>query len=278
MLKKPHLVAAGAVSLLVVILLSLPSAFTERVKLTLSGFFLPIFGLSNLGEKTAQKTGDLVVPRKTIVAENRKLKAELEQLRFQLQQSENLRREVAALRKLTGFQAPPNWTLKPARVIARDPSQWWRTAEINVGRRDGVYEHAPVISRDGLIGKVTTVLSGRSRIVLLGDATCQAAALVTETSEQGIVKAYAGDPAIVLLTYLSKGATVRPGQSVVSSALDLRPGHQVETSGLGGVFPEGIPIGKVIDVRNVGHGLYREARVRLAADFNQLDRVFVVVP
>jgi len=277
MLKKPHLVAAGAVSLLVVILLSLPSAFTERVKLTLSGFFLPIFGLSNLGEKTAQKAGDLVVPRKTIIAENRKLKAELEQLRFQLLQTENLQREVVELRGATGFAAPPNWKLQPARIIARDPSQWWRTAEINVGKRDGVYEHAPIVTRDGLVGKVTTVLSGRSRIVLLGDATCQAAALVAETTEQGIVMAYAADPAIVLLTYLSKGSAVQPGQSVVSSALDLRPGHNVKTSGLGGVFPEGIPIGKVIDVRNVGHGLYREARVRLAVNFNKLDRVFVVV-
>lgn len=278
MLKKPHLVAAGAVSLLVVILLSLPSAFTERVKLTLSGFFLPIFGLSNLGEKTVSKAGDLVVPRKTLVAENRKLRAEIEQLRFQLVQTENLRRELEDLRGATGFAAPPNWKLKPARIIARDPSQWWRTAEINVGKQDGVYQNAPVVTREGLIGKVTAVLSGRSRVVLLGDAACQAAALVAETAEHGVVKAYAADPAIVLLTYLSKGSGAQAGQTVVSSALDLRPGHQVATSGLGGVFPEGIPIGKVVDVRNVGHGLYREARVRLAADFNKLDRVFVVVP
>ncbi|MBL6764547.1 MAG: rod shape-determining protein MreC [Verrucomicrobiae bacterium] len=278
MLKKPHLVAAGAVGLLVVILLSLPSAFTERVKLTLSGFFLPIFGLANLGEKTVQKAGDLVVPRSTITAENRRLKAEIEQLRFKLEQTEPLRREVKDLRMQTGAAAPPEWQLKPARIIARDPSQWWRTAEINVGKRDGVYENAPVITRDGLAGKVTTVLSTRSKIVLLGDATCQAAALVAETAEHGVVKAYPADPAIVLLTYLSKSSAVQPGQSVISSALDLRPGHKVTTSGLGGVFPEGLSIGKVVDVRNVGHGLYREARVRLAVDFSKLDRVFVVVP
>lgn len=278
MLKKPHLVAAGAVSLLVVILLSLPSAFTERVKLTLSGFFLPIFGLSSLGEKATEKTADLVVPRKTLSAENRRLKAEIEQLRFQLRQTDNLRREVAELRQMTGFRTPPEWKLQPARVIARDPAQWWRTAEIDVGKRDGVYVNAPVVSREGLIGKVTSVLSGRARIVLLGDAGCQAAALVRETAEHGIVKAYPADPSIVLLTYLSKASDAQPGQSVVSSAMDLRPGHKVQTSGLGGVFPEGLVIGKIVDVRNVGHGLYREARVRLAADFGKLDRVFVVVP
>ena len=107
MLKKPHLVAAGAVSLLVVILLSLPSAFTERVKLTLSGFFLPIFGLSNLGEKTARKACDLIVPRSTITAENRRLKAEIEQLRFKLGQTDTLRRELADLRLLSNIAPPP---------------------------------------------------------------------------------------------------------------------------------------------------------------------------
>lgn len=278
MLKKPHIIAAGAVSLLVILLLSLPTAFTHQVKRTISGLLLPIFGLSNAADKTAAKAGELIIPRSVLTEENRKLKEEVQQLKFQLTQTDSVRKENDKLRQMVGFPQRVPWKLKPAKIIARDPANWWRTAEINVGKRDGVFVNAPVITTHGLVGKVVSSKTGRSQILLLGDANCQAAAIVQDTGEHGIVKAYSADPSIVTLTYLSKGNNAQEGQTVVTSDFDLRPGHSVASSGLGGVFPAGIPIGKIIDVRNVGYGLYLEARVRLTVNFSKLDKLYVVVP
>jgi rod shape-determining protein MreC len=69
----------------------------------------------------------------------------------------------------------------------------------------------------------------------------------------------------VELTYLASSANLKPGQSVI-------------TSGLGGVFPKGIPIGKIVDARSVEYGLYTEARVKLNANLGALEQVWVLFP
>lgn len=276
MLKKPHIVAAGAVCLLVVILLSLPTGFTQQVKLAISGLLLPLFGLSNAAAITSEKVLETIVPRRVIVAENKLLQEENDRLKIRLELSKVIRGENEALRKMLGFPEQTPWKLIPARIVARDPSQWWRTAEINVGRQDGVFVNSPVLTPDGLVGKVSATKGGWSRIILLGDANCQVAASVRKTGEHGIIKAYPRDPSIVTMTYLSKGDNPLEGQTVISSGLQLRPGYHVHSSGLGGVFPKGIPIGQILDVTTVGFGLYLEARVRLAVNMNDIEQVYVV--
>tara|TARA_Y100001934_G_scaffold138708_1_gene167410 strand:- start:905 stop:1753 length:849 start_codon:yes stop_codon:yes gene_type:complete len=280
MLKKPHIAALAAVSLLVILLLSLPGGFTKQAKLALSSFFLPIFELSNAGSATAGKVGDLVASKADVQAENRKLTEEIQRLKIQLQRAEAAKIENEKLRKMVGMQDRIPWKIIPTSIIARDPDklQWWRTVEIDVGRRHGVNVNAPVITTTGLAGKVASISSGRARVVLLGDPHCQAAAMVEESGENGVIKAFPQDPGVVLLTYLSRGSGTRAGQGVVTSGLELRPGDSVLTSGLGGIFPDGLPIGEVIDVRSIDFGLYDEARVRLAVDFNKLSHLFVLVP
>jgi rod shape-determining protein MreC len=73
------------------------------------------------------------------------------------------------------------------------------------------------------------------------------------------------DTEFVVLGYLSKNANLKPAQSVV-------------TSGEGGIFPKGIPIGKIVDEQTVDYGLRTEARVRLAANLNALEEVWVMFP
>ncbi len=109
--------------------------------------------------------------------------------------------------------------------------------------------------------------SPRSQVVLLGDPNCKVAALVeNETRDKGVIGA--SDPldnSLIVLGYLSKSANLKAGQSV-------------STSGLGGIFPSGIPIGKVVDARPVEYGLYVEARVKLATSLSGLEEVWVLFP
>ncbi len=276
MLRKPQYIALGIVALVGLILFSLPESMTSRVKLAITGLFLPLFGLSESTQSVARRAGNSVVPREDLVRELEQLRAEKQKLEFNLLQAREAGRENERLRKQAGFPATSPWKLRPARVIARDPANWWRTVFVDVGSKDGVRVDMPVITPEGLAGRVSAVGTTRSQVVLLGDQNCRVGALVKETAENGIVVPYASDPTIVTLTYLSRSSTAKSGQAIVTSGLELKPGNQVLSSGLGGVFPKGIPIGEIVDVRNVGFGLYQEARVRLAVNLNALDQVWVV--
>ena len=276
MLRKPQYIALGILALLGLILLSLPESATQRAKLALTGLFLPLFGFAESTQSAARRAGNSVVPREDLVRELEQLRAEKQKLEFSHAQSQEAVRENDRLRKQVGCPARAPWKLKPARVIARDPANWWRTVFIDVGSKDAVRVDMPVITPDGLVGRVSVVGATRSQVVLLGDQNCRVAAKVEETKENGVVVPYATDPAIVTLTYLSRGSPVKSGQSIVTSGLELKPGNAVLTSGLGGVFPAGIRVGEIVDVRNVGFGLYQEARVKLAVNLNSLDHVWVV--
>ena len=157
--------------------------------------------------------------------------------------------------------------IKLARVIMRDPANWWRTVQIDLGSRDGVTNDLPVLTSSGLIGRISSVSLTHSQVVLIGDRDCRVSATVENaTRDMGVI--VAGDPldtSLVDLTYLASSANLKPGQGVV-------------TSGLGKVFPPGIPIGQIVDSRSVEYGLYTEGRVKLNANLGSLEQVWVLFP
>jgi rod shape-determining protein MreC len=92
--------------------------------------------------------------------------------------------------------------------------------------------------------------------------------VIRETGEHGIISASSAgvlDHRLVDLTHLPRNVSLRAGQTVY-------------TSGLGGLYPPGIPVGTVVDSRSVAYGLYTEARVKLAADSSRLREVMVLMP
>src|SRR6202035_4414720 len=124
---------------------------------------------------------------------------------------------------------------------------WWRTVQIDKGTLDGLSNNLPVLTMDGLVGRVSAVGPATSTVILIGDRNCKVAAQVIETHDTGEIGATDTlDNSLVALGFLSKNAKLTPGQSVM-------------TSGLGGIFPAGIPIGKIADSRLVDYDLYTEA-------------------
>ena len=101
------------------------------------------------------------------------------------------RRENARLRQLVGWQQQTSWKLKLAKVVLREPANWWRTAQIDLGSRDGLRVNLPVVTPDGLVGRILTVSLTRSQVVLLGDPNCKVSARVeNETRDTGIIGTY----------------------------------------------------------------------------------------
>src|SRR5882672_616915 len=157
MLKRSHYIALGLAVLLTLIILNLPSQTTARIKLGLGSLFLPLFGLASSGQQLAGQAGDAIVPRRALLKENETLRQDNQKLLLQAMHAEETARENDRLRKLFEWQQQKRWKLKLAKVILREPSNWWRTVQIDLGSRDGVSNTLPVLTTNGLVGRISAV-------------------------------------------------------------------------------------------------------------------------
>lgn len=269
MLNRRHYVALSLVAALALVLLNLPAQTASRLKLAVGSVFLPLFGLAGSAQKVGESAGMRILPKGTLIKEIETLRRQNEELKLDLMQAREMFRENGLLRQAVGWQQNSPWKLRLARVVTRDPANWWRTLQIDVGRRDGIVKNLPVITSEGLVGRVDAVGEHFSRVLLVGDPNCKVPAIIeNEARDTGVImpgESSVLDESIVEITYLSRHSKIQPGQ-------------RVATSGLGGVFPKGIPIGHVLDTASVGFGLYLEARVKLTADLRELEHVYVIMP
>jgi rod shape-determining protein MreC len=266
--KKPQYIALSVVVLLTVLLLKLPSRATANFKRAVSGMFLPMSGLAGSVEDLAVKSSYWVLPRQALVQRIDELEKDKQSNAIRLMQADEVLKQNARLSALLSAARQYPWNKKLARVVSRDPANWWRTIRIGLGSRDGVVPFAPVFTPSGLVGHVSEVGFAQSQVLLVGDPGCRVAVHVGETQEQGVIAPSSSSPlddTLVELGYLSRHAKLLPGQLVV-------------TSGVGPIFPRGLIVGQIADVRSAGDGLYKEARVSLAVKMNTLEEVWVMMP
>jgi len=267
MLKQKHYIALGAVTLATLLLLGLPPRGASRLKLAVGSWFLPLFGLAGTVQQLPVSAADAVLPRRELLQQFEALRRENERLHVLASQTAATAQENDRLRALFGWQRQVPWKLKLANVIMRDPANWWHTVQIDLGSRDGLRENLPVLTTDGLVGRVSSVSYARAQVVLISDPNCKVSAIVENPARDFGIISPGGplDNSFVELSYLSGNANLKAGQNVF-------------TSGLGGVFPKGIPIGQVVDTRPVEFGLYTEARVKLLVNLGSLEQVWVLFP
>ena len=256
----------GLVVLLTLVVLNLPSRTTARLKLAIGSLFVPLFGLANSGRQLAGQAGDAVLPRSELLRELETLRRQNQELRLQGAQTEELARENGRLRQLFGWQRQQRRKYKLANVVLRDPANWWRTVQIDLGSRDNIRTNMPVLTSEGLVGRIQSVGLTRSQVLLLGDPNCRVAARVDDaTRDTGvIIPSGTLESDYVELTFLSRNANLKPGQVV-------------RTSGNGGIFPKGILIGTIVEIHSTEYGLSKEAQVKLAANLSALEEVWVLV-
>jgi rod shape-determining protein MreC len=267
MFKQKNYIALGFVALAAVVILSLPASAVSHFKLAIGGLFLPLFGLAGAAQQLPADLADSVLPRRELLREIDTLRRQNQQFQVDKLQAAAIAAENDQLRGLLGWQKQQPWNLKLANVITRDPANWWRTVEIDLGSRDGLTPNLPVLTSDGLVGRVSSVGYTRSQVVLIGDPNCRVSALVEDPAQDTGILSASGplDNSLAVLTYLSSSASLKSGQQVV-------------TSGIGGIFPKGIPLGQIVDSQPVELGLYTEARVRLSANLGSLEEVWVLMP
>jgi rod shape-determining protein MreC len=198
----------------------------------------------------------------TLRAEKARLTAEVARLREENARLRPAAQENARLRALLGFkEQQPSHTVA-ARVVGRDPSQWFSTVLVDRGARDGVARDDPVVTSDGLVGHVIETAGSWARVLLTLDPRSAVGVLTDRSREAGVAEGQ-GLP-MIRVKYLSRDA-------------DVQPGDQVITSGMGKMYPRGLPVGTVVGVSRTGGDLFQEALVRPAADPNHLEDVLIIV-
>ena len=200
---------------------------------------------------------------KNVRAENRRLREEAQRLRVEALQVTETVAENQRLRRLLALkQAMPLATLS-GEVIAREWGGWVRSLTVNRGRADHVARLTAVIGPDGLIGRVVDVRPSASIVQVLTDPASTVGAVVVRTRTQGIVE---GEPRGTLrFKYMARdGSGIQVGDLVV-------------TSGAGGLFPRGIPVGRVRAIDDRGSALFSYAQLAPAVDFARIDEVLLIV-
>lgn len=200
---------------------------------------------------------------KNVRAENRRLREEAQRLRVEaLTVSETVEENQRLRRLLALKEAMPLATLS-GEIIAREWGGWVRSLTVNRGRADRVTRLTAVIAPDGLIGRVVDVRPGASIVQVLTDPASTVGVVVVRTRTQGIVE---GEPRGTLrLKYMARdGSGIQVGDLVV-------------TSGGGGLFPRGIPVGRVRAIDDRGSALFHYAQLTSAVDFARIDEVLLIV-
>jgi rod shape-determining protein MreC len=205
--------------------------------------------------------------------ENSRLKEQLTVAREQAVAGQAALQENAQLRKLVELDRGPalaESAYKPvtARVIARSPTLWHSAVGIDVGSDDGVAVDDPVVSGDGLVGRVSSVEGSSSQVTLITDNTSAVSAKVVPGGVQGVIRPDLGNPDDLILDYIDTTAKIRLGQAVVTS------GWSAE--GISSLFPPNLPVGEVTRASIVEQEASQQVRLRPYADIAGLDLVQVL--
>ncbi len=198
-----------------------------------------------------------------VQARNTELEAENSELRAMLAAREEQRLENERLRLLLGVrESSPRVATALARVIAEAPSPLFRSIRIDRGTNDGVALGAPVMTHDGAVGRVVAVAAGYADVMLLVDASFSTDVIVQRTRARARVRGSGGD------------GTLRVEQ--MARTADVEPGDTLITSGVGGVFPKGLTVGRVVSLERRSFGLYQNATVEPGVDFGRLEEMLVI--
>jgi len=206
--------------------------------------------------------------------ENDDLRSEVESLRKDVAGAQTARRDADELRGIVGLAKqsgfPSDVEPVTGRVIARSPTVWYSSVQIDVGSADGVKRDQPVITSGGLAGKVTSVTGGTARVTLILDSTSAVSAQVVPNGTSGVVKPQVGKPTDLLLDFIDRKRKVTKGATVITSGFTS---SKVES-----LFPRGIPIGRVSKVEPDEFELYQRVHIRPFADLRRMDFVQVLTP
>ncbi len=194
--------------------------------------------------------------------ENAALKRELNALKMENNRYREQLFTHERLKALLQFKQSVNIPAVAAQVIGLDPTGWFKSVIIDKGTAAGITVDMPVVNASGVVGRVVSVSPHYAKLLLLVDQNSAVDSLIQRSRDRGMVRGL--NTETCTLDYMVKTSDVQEGDEVV-------------TSGLGGVYPKGIPIGRVVHVEDDSGDLFKHITVKPAVDFSRLEEVLVVL-
>jgi rod shape-determining protein MreC len=238
-----------------------------------STIFSPVQSVSDRALKPARDLVDWFDKTFDARGENSRLKSELVTARTQAVAGQEALQENKQLRKLVELDRGPALASSPydpvtGRVTARSPTVWHSSVTVDVGSGDGVHVDDPVISGDGVVGRIASVEPGSSQVMLLTDHESAISAKVLPAGVQGVVKPEVGNPEDLILDFIDSTKRVHGGLTVVTAGW--------RAQGLASLFPPGLPLGEVTKASIIEQEAKEQVQVRPFADLRNLDLVQVL--
>ena len=194
---------------------------------------------------------------------NSELESQVSELQAQVIQLQQQVGQTEILSALVDFERlRPENTYRGAAVIGYDPSPFLHYIIINRGSNDGILRGMPVVTDQGLVGRVDAVIADAARVQLITDP----ASSVNVRLQNAEVKAA-----------LSGSVTGEVSLNLIPQNSNVQNGDLVLTSGLGGSYPPDLIIGQIVDIQKRENDLFQHATVQPVVDFNQLKIVLVII-
>lgn len=257
------LAGAGVLVALIVFSLNVPrqreANFVERAVLAVTAPLLkPVYAVSGMLEDAWDSYINLVNVRR----ENLRLHEEIRQLNARVMEGSEAHQKSRRLEQLLQMKESVKATTLGASVIGEDISPWFRTLVIDRGAGSGVRQGMAVVAADGVVGQVVKVAPNSARVLLLTDHSSGIAATIQRSRARGVVK--------------GKGEGLC-SLDFTTREEDVKVGDQVVTSGIGGVFLKGLPIGEVTMVKRGEYGIFQTVSIRPSVNIAHLEEVLVVM-
>ncbi|HEX8475639.1 MAG TPA: rod shape-determining protein MreC [Pyrinomonadaceae bacterium] len=226
-----------------------------------SAFQRPVTSVGGAGAGFFQRIGSI----RNAVSENEELRRRLAEVETQVREAQTARDENERLRSLLGLKEESPYQIVPARVIARDPSIWFNSVIINRGTSSGIEKNMPVVTQSGIVGRVVAVSPWTSQVMLLTDEKSAAGSVVGQLGNSnalGVVRGV-GEEGLLEMRYVSGLETVNVGDYVV-------------TTGQDGIYPPGLGVGTVVDIKQGSATMPHTIRVKPGARIDSLEEVAVL--
>jgi rod shape-determining protein MreC len=245
---------------------------SSSVQRGVTAIFSPISTVLDRALKPARDLINWVDETFDARGKNHKLEEELQVARKQAVGGKAALAENSEYRKLLKLDKsgaiPSGYEEVTGRVIGLSPTVWFSDVMIDVGSNDGVKQHDPVINGDGLVGQVTAVNGGVSKVTLISDHSSAVTVRVVPQGISGVVKPTVGEPNRLVLEFLNSDKRIHEGESVVTAGWHS---EAIESR-----FPPNIPVGEVTHASITEQEAQGRSIVRPYAELRNLDTLQVL--
>ncbi len=259
----------GAITVFFIIVMALSSIPKDTSGIVGNALGMLLSPAQKVVNKIVSSTEDFmvfIINMKSYQKDNEALKEELSSLYAEVRETEDLKKENENLRNMLELKSREvQYDLVACEIISRESDNWYCLFTLDKGQNYGLSKNDAVITSDGLVGHIYDVGNNWAKVITIIDSTSSVGAVIKRTGDTAIIEGSLDfqNENKCKLTYLSNNASITEGD-------------YVETSGMGGIYPAGLYIGKVKEIVSDPNGITQQAIVETAVGFGDLRHVFVI--